>query len=239
MSKSNSAHTRAAKRNARAKAKRVSNAKARNAPSAVISRDRRRKANKLGGFSMEFDRLLDEAVKRINEHPQELLDTEIKNPQDMVAALGKTTSETFKLFSYVALVDSLIESKAIDHQLEVNLAEVGNEMVEIDRRIGATVQLLNVDEEALAVEALDLGTKISSIANQLYQEVERAEPFAFIIEETLAKYAARITDKETQEERNADALQAFAYKFLVKNVIQPKLESDVESETAEETAAAH
>lgn len=237
MSKSNSAHTRAAKRNARAKAKRVSNAKARNTPTAITNRGRNRSANKLDGFSLEFDRLLDEAVKRINQRPEELLDTEIKNPQDMVVALGKTTGETFKLFSYVALVNSLIESKAIDHQLEMNLAEVGNEMVEIDRRIGATVQLLDLDEEALAVEALDLGTKISSIANQLYQEVERAEPFAFIIEETLAKYAAKITDKETQEERNADALQAFAYEFLVKNVIQPKLENNVESETVEETAA--
>lgn len=236
MSNNKSAQKRAQKRNARAKQKSTSNAKARNTPTAVAARERRRVAGKLGGFNLDFDTVLSNAVRQVNNGTKEL-ETDIKTPEDMINGIKRNIGEVFKLFSYVVLLNGMIEKKIIDYTLSIDLKAVALDLIDIDSRVSRLLVLLKAnEEEALVTECLDIGTAIQNHSSDLYIEVTRSEPHALVIEETLSSLRETITEDVTEGEKTAMVLKALSYDYLAKVSIGTELEQKPESATSEEVA---
>lgn len=221
MTKAKSSQARATKRNARAKAKKVSANKARTTPSELNKKSFRKEFT---GNRLEFDQVLANAVRDVNKRKE--VSSEINSPEEMIVGLQKAAGEVFKLYSYITLVEALNEQKIIDHPLVIDLFVVSADLINIDKRIQHLVKLLQNDEEdAVVTECLDIGTTLSNYAEELYAEVSRAEKHALIIEETWARLAKEIEGIDDPAQQRLEVLQSFAYQYLT------KVKEEVDSKT--------
>lgn len=241
MSNKNSVQKRAQKRNARAKQKSISNAKGRAAPSAIANRENRRLARKLGVHHLDFDSVLGNAVRQINKGTQPASDAEFKSPQDMIDGLKRNIGEVFKLFSYVALLNGMIEKKIIEHTLVLDLKAIALDLFLIDNRVSRLQPLLEAEqEEVVATECLDIGTTIQNFAEELYVEVTRAEPHALVVEDTLARLREDVEGDLSESEKTVKVLEAISYDYLsrvhTENELEPKPEAAQPEESAEAVA---
>lgn len=211
---SNSTQNRAAKRNARAKAKRISANKGRAAPKAVANRETRRLARRLGSYHMDFDSVLNNAMRDINSGKGNL-DTTINSPTEMVEGLKRNIGEVFKFFSYVVLLKGMVEKKIIEHTLVIDLKPIALDLIDIDSRVSRLMPLLAAnEEEAVVTECLDIATAIQNYADALYAEIERAEPHSLVIEETISTLGTEVEGDPSPAERSAKVLNALAYNYL-------------------------
>lgn len=232
MTKAKSSQARATKRNARAKAKKVSANKARTTPS-ELSKKSFRKA--FTGDRLEFDQVLANAVRDVNQRKQ--VSSEITSPEDVVVGLQKTAGEVFKLYSYVTLVEALNEQKIIDHPLVVDLKGISADLINIDKRVQNVVKLVQAgEEETVFTESLDISTSLQNHAEELYAEVTRSEKHALIIEETLSRLAKDIEGIDDPAQQRVEVLQSFAYQYLTK--VKEEIDSQVNTAPETETAAA-
>lgn len=229
MTKAKSSQARATKRNARAKAKKVSANKARTTPSELNKKSFRKEFT---GNRLEFDQVLANAVRDVNKRKE--VSSEINSPQEMIVGLQKAAGEVFKLYSYITLVEALNEQKIIDQPLVIDLFAVSADLINIDKRIQNLVKLLQNDEEdAVVTECLDIGTTLSNYAEELYAEVSRAEKHALIIEETWTRLAKEIEGIDDPAQQRLEVLQSFAYQYLtkVKEEVDSKANPTPQAET--------
>ena len=211
---SNASQNRAAKRNARAKAKRISGNKARSAPKAVAARETKRLVRKLGGHHMEFESVLENAVRNINKGGKPL-ETTINSPTEMVEGLKRNIGEVFKFFSYVVLLKNMVEKQIIEHTLVIDLKPIALDLIHIDSRVSRLIPLLGAnEEEAVVTECLDIATTIQNYADELYAEITRAEPHSLVIEETIDSLGTEVEGEMSYAERSAKVLNALAYNYL-------------------------
>lgn len=212
MTKAKSSQARATKRNARAKAKKVSANKARTTPSELNKKSFRKEFT---GNHLEFDQVLANAVRDVNHRKQ--INGEFNSPEEMVVGLQKAAGEVFKLYSYITLVQALDEQNIIDQPLVIDLFAVSADLISIDKRVQNLVKLLQRDEEeAVVTECLEIGTTLQNYAEELYAEVARAEKHALIIEETWARLAKDIEGIDDPAQQRLEVLQTFAYQYLTK-----------------------
>lgn len=211
MTNARSNQARSAKRNARAKAKKISANKGRAAPRNIQSRSVRAALN---GDRLQFDDVLGDLVADINKRKQ--VEGTITSMQDVLEGVKKTAKDVFHLFTYVSLVNAMIEKGLLeDHTLVVDLKLVARELINIDKRVQTMIKLAQSgDEDSVYTEALDISTELSNYTQELYAEVVRSEKYALTIESTLDSLAAEITDiSELGERRNA-VLSTLAYQLL-------------------------
>lgn len=215
MSNKNTAQSKAAKRTARAKVKSRSLALAKAAPQA-IKQSKMRKAISQSGRVANFDAVLDQAVMDVKNGKEAV--SEFKTTGDMIVGIKKAVGEVFKLYCYVTLALELIDSKVIQHDINLPLEEVSRVLMNIDTRIGVIEFMNKTPEEdrdnfAIETEALDIGTTLTSISEDLYEEVARLETHSLTIEETITRLADEIEEGELPQ-RRMGVLQSIAYKYL-------------------------
>lgn len=229
MTKAKSSQARATKRNARAKAKKISANKARTTPSEL---NKKSFYKEFTGNRLEFDEVLANAVRDINKRKE--VSSEFNSPEEMIVGLQKAAGEVFKLYSYITLVQALNEQKIIDHPLVIDLFAISAELIAIDKRIQNLIKLLQSDEtDAVMTECLDIGTIISNYAEELYAEVSRAEKHALVIEETWSRLTEEIENIDDPAQQRLEVLQSLAYRYLtkVKEEIDSKTNPVPKSET--------
>jgi hypothetical protein len=227
MTKAKSSQARANKRNARAKTKKVSANKARNTPSEVRKKQFR---GLMEGKRMEFDDVLSNAVRDINNRRQTT--AEFTSLQDVLEGLKKSTGEVFKLYSYITMVEALAKEGVIDFKLVIDLKAISVSLIDVDRRIQTLAKLVEADEEdAVFTESLDLGTILSNFAEELYAEVERSETHALVIEESLSRLAKEVEGVDDATQQRFEVLQRFAYQYL------GEVKAEIDSKNAEAIAA--
>lgn len=213
MSNTKSAIARSAKRNARAKSKKTSSAKAKVAPKALKDKSFRKKFGSAFG-NADFDQILSRAVKDINKGTNEL-ETSIKNPTDMVVGLKKNIGELFKLYAYVTLIDKLHKESIISSGITMDLRNISLSLIDIDRRVIQMGKLLESnEEEAVVTEALEIGTLLQQYSEELHTEVMAAEPNALDIEESLDKLANEFDPNGEINLVRKTVLQNNAYQYL-------------------------
>ena len=232
MTKAKSSQARAAKRNARAKAKKISANKARTTPTQLDKKSYRRA---FGDSHLDFDQVLSNAVRDINQRKQ--VAGEITSPIDVLKGLQKTAGEVFKLYSYITLVQALIEQKLIDHRLVIDLKAISLDLINIDGRVQNVAKLIEKDEEEVVfTEALDISTSLQNHAEELYAEVTRTEPHALVIEESLSRLAKEVEGINEPDAQRLEVLQSLAYQYLSK--VKEEADSQVNTDPQPETAAA-
>ncbi|QGH71929.1 hypothetical protein N1M2_66 [Klebsiella phage N1M2] len=215
MSKKNTAQVKAAKRNARAKAKAKSVAKAKACPQAIQQR-KLRGALGADGRIADFDTVLEKAVLDINKGKK--VTSEFKTTTDMIAGIKEAIGQVFKLYCYVTLGKTLADAGAMEHQVTIPIDDISRVLMNFDSRIGRLefmdkTPVEERDNVAIETEALDIGTNLASISEDLYGEVARMETHSLIMEEAISRMALEITEGEPEQRRMA-ALQAVAYKYL-------------------------
>lgn len=233
MTKAKSSQARADKRNARAKAKKLSNNRARSSEKVKAQKAFDRL---MTGDRLEFDQVLANAVRDVNQRKK--VDSDISSPQEVVEGLQKTAGEVFKLYCYVTLVQALNEQKIIDHPLVVDLKGISVDLIRIDQRVQNVVKLVNAgdEEEAVFTEALDISNTLQNHAEELYAEVTRSEKHALVIEETLSRLAKDIEGIDDAAQQRLEVLQSLAYQYLAK--VKEEIDSQVNTATEDETATA-
>lgn len=230
MSKKNVAQVKAAKRTARAKTKAVSASKAKAAPRAVQQR-KMRAAIKIDGRVSGFDTVLEQAVIDANSGKKAV--SEFKNTVELVAGMKKAVSEVFKLYCYVTLAHSLIEKGIITDTLNIDLPVVSRVLMDFDRRIGILDYLNQAPEGertpgVIETEALDIGTSLTTVSEELYNAVVLLEPHSLVIEDTITRLAEEVEEGSPNDKR-LKVLQTLAYKYLAELITADK--------AAEEAAA--
>ena len=224
----------AAKRNARAKAKATSAAKAKNTPMGIAKKKMR--GLNIGGQN-NFDDVLNQAVRQIGKGNNGSGVT-FNSTQDVLDGIVKAAGETFKLFSYCAVAKELADEGAIQHNFRADLTLLGQAMMVIDNRVTTLMAYMkgeDADEGVFGTEALDIGTQIQNIADELYEEMTRMDEHSLVIEETIARLAGEITDGE-ESERRARVLTRIAYKLLaaIKLDMTPAQVEDEDNTPAED-----
>ena len=214
MSKKNTVASQksAAKRNARAKAKSAQAAKAKNSPMGLVKKKMR--GLNIGGQN-NFDDVLNQAVSQIGKGGNGSGVT-FNSTDEVMDGIVKAAGETFKLFCYNAVAKELADTGAIEHNFRVDLTLMGQAMMVIDNRVTRLRAYMgqdDADEGVFGTEALDIGTSIQNVADELYEEMARLEDHSLIIEETISRLAAEIPEGE-EAERRARVLTRIAYKLL-------------------------
>jgi hypothetical protein len=231
MTKAKSSQARASKRNARAKAKKISANKARTAPSELRKKNFR---SLLSGDRLEFDQVLGNVVRDINHRKQ--TEATFESIQDVLAGLKQNTTEVFKLYSYITLLNALIKEKLINFTLVVDLKAISIDLISIDKRIQTMAKLVDADEEeAVLTEALDISNTLQNYAEELFAEVSRSETHALVIEEYISRLADEITGVDDVNQRRYQVLERIAYIYLgeVKEEIDRQNNTAPATETAE------
>lgn len=227
MTKAKSSQARATKRNARAKAKKISANKARTSPSQLDKRSFRRAFD---GEHLNFNQVLSNAVRDINQRKQ--VAGEITSTLDVLRGLQKTAGEVFKLYSYVTLVQALVEQNVFEHRLVIDLKAISLDLINIDGRVQNVSKLIDKgEEEAVFTEALDISTSLQNHAEELYAEVTRSEPHALVIEESLSRLAKEVEGVDDSNAQRSEVLQTLAYQYLSK----VKDEADIENNPTPQT----
>jgi len=211
MTKAKSNQARSVKRNARAKAKKLSANKARATPTKAYGRSLRAALN---GDRLQFDDVLGDLVTDINRRKN--VDSDINSVQDVLAGMKKMTGDVFKLFTYATLIDAIITNGLLeDYVLEVDLKATALELISIDKRVQAMIVMAQQGEEdALYTEALDISTTLSNYTQELYAEVVRSEKHALTIEGTLDNLAAALTEIDSPDQRRNEVMSTLAYQYL-------------------------
>lgn len=226
--------TRVDKRNARAKAKKISANKARTTPS---TQNKKNFHKSLRGTKLNFDQVLTNATRDINNRKQ--VETEINSTTDLLNGVTKTTVEVFKIYSYITLVEALIRENVIDHSLVIDLKAVSLDLIAIDKRVQRMAKLVEMgEEEAVFTEALDVTTTLQNYSEELYAEVVRAGDHALVIEESLTRLSKEIEDGPDVKDPAITVLHNLAYRYL--NTVKEESEQDIPKEvllSAEEAAA--
>lgn len=227
----------AAKRNARAKAKSASAAKAKQTPMAQAKRKMR--GLNIGGNN-NFDSVLEQAVRQINKGGN-VSGPAFNSTEEVMDGIVKAAGETFKLFCYNAVAKELVDKGAIEHNFRIDINMIGEGMMLIDNRVTTLRAYINspeADEGVIGTEALEIGTLIQNYADELYEEIARMEEHSLIIEETVGRLAAEITEG-SESERRARVLTTVAYKLLAAIKLQlTPAEVAAENETPAEEAVA-
>ena len=225
----------AAKRNARAKAKATSANKAKQSPMGVAQR-------KMRGINLSagnnFDAVLNQAVRQINKGGDVGSAPQFNSTKEVMDGIVKAAGETFKMFCYNAVTKELADSGAIDYNFRIDLNLIGEGMMNIDNRVTRLRAYMNspeMDEAAFGTEALEIGTLIHAFADELYEEVARMDEHSLVIEETISRLAAELSEG-TEAERRARVLTTTAYKLLaaIKLQLTPEQVNAENSEKAEE-----
>lgn len=216
MSKKQTAQNHAAKRNARAKSKRESIARANASPSAQRKKVTQRLMERLGG-NLDFDNVLNNAVKDIKKNKTDD-GLKFNNSTDMINGLKKAVGEVFKLYSYITLAVAMIDKGVINHFISMDLDGVTRKLMNFDSRIGTLMYMDTIPEDereqgALEVECLDIGTSLTDISDNLYNEITRLEPHSLAIEEMIATLAVEVEGGDDNVKR-MNVLQAVAYKYM-------------------------
>lgn len=211
MTKAKSAQARSVKRNARAKAKKLSANKARATPTKAYGRSLRAALN---GDRLQFDEVMGDLVSDINTRKH--VQSDISSVQDVLAGMKKMTADVFKLFTYATLVDAMITNGVLDeYELAVDLKGTALELINIDKRVQTMIVLAQQGEEdALYTEAMDISTTLSNHTQELYAEVVRSEKHALTIESTLDHLANELTEIDSPEQRRNEVMSTLAYQYL-------------------------
>lgn len=216
MSTKQTAQKHAAKRNARAKAKRVSIARGNAAPSALLKKSL---ARKFGGGpeNINFDKVLESAVRDIKKGKQE--EPSFNSFAESVEGLRKVVGEVFKLYCYITLAAELIKQQAIVHELNIDLDGITRDLIGFDTRIGTLMYMAKLSDEerepgAGEVEMLEIGTALANISDSLYNEITRLEPHSVVIEETISRLAIEVEGTDDNTKR-MQVIQSIAYKYMV------------------------
>lgn len=231
MTKAKSTQVRASKRNARAKAKKISANKGRTTPTQLNKKSFRKS---LLGEHYDFDQVLNNAVRDINNRKE--VAGEFTSITDVLDGLKKTTAEVFKLYSYITFVQALDKEGLIKHQLVIDIKAISISLISIDKRIQIVSKLIEADEEeTVFTEALDISTTLQNYSEELYAEVVRSEEHALTIEESLSRLAKDVEGIDDVNQQRYQVLQRFAYQYLteVKDEIDSKVTADTRTETAE------
>lgn len=227
----------AAKRNARSKAKAVSAAKGKNAPMGV-ARKKMRGLNINGGGN-NFNAVLDQAVRQINKGGNVGSGPQFNSTSEVIAGIVKAAGETFKMFCYAAVAKELADEGAIEHNFRADISTIGEGMMLVDNRVTRLRYFLEspeFDEGAFGTEALEIGTIIHGMADELYEEVARMDEHSLVIEETISRLASELPEGE-EAERRAKVLSACAYKLLAAIKLQmTPAQIKAENETPAEEA---
>lgn len=220
MSKKNASQVNAAKRTARAKAKAKSVAKARSCPQAIKQRKMRSVLNKDGRIA-DFDTVLEDAVMNINKGKKVV--SEFKNTTDMINGIKDAIGQVFKLYSYVTFANELIHSKVIQHDIKLPLEDISRVLLNFDTRLGRIIFMNQTPEDqrdnlAIETEALDIGTNLASISEDLYDEVSRLEVHSIVIEDSITRLSEEV-EGETLSQRRMKVLETIAHKYLAELVL--------------------
>lgn len=238
MSNAKTTQARAAKRNARAKSKQTSAAKARANPANVQKRKIQAVMKKHGLGRMDFDDVLNNAVRDVNKGKK--VETTITTPEEMIQGMKDAGQEVFKLYSYITFAEALNEKGIISYKPALDLKEISVNLMNMDNQISRLQSMLGVqEEEVVMTEALDIGTSLQNYAEELYAEVKLLEPLGIEIEAALEKLASEEKDLDIDKARIA-VLSAFAYKKLVAvkaEVDAAKPVVDAPAEPSSETVA--
>lgn len=224
----------AAKRTVRAKTKKVAAGKMKSRAQAL--KGKTPKFNYDADGKLNFDDVLTGAVRDINSRRKgsttKEIETSIKSAKDVIDGLIKSTTEIFRIYCYVTLVNNLIESSLISHSLKIDLADISKKLIILDGRIGALGKLYPQEEEVIFTEALEIGTEIQNISEELYSEVVRSEEHALVIEEVLSRLAKEVEGVDDVNKQRFMVLQSIAYRYLA------KVKEDIDRESAESSKAA-
>jgi flagellar hook-basal body complex protein FliE len=236
MSNAKSTQARAAKRNARSKAKASSATKARQAPAAVQKKKFKAAMKKHGLNNMSFDQVLGNAVRDVNNR-KKVEESDIKSIDDVLTGLSKSTTEVFRLYSYITFAEAMAEKGLFEYAPTINLDEISLSLMSIDSRVSVMKQLDQVEQEdEIFTEALDLSVIISNHSEELYAEVTLLETKAIEIEETLTKLASEEEGKDINVAR-AEVLQSIAYKRLADVYMKNKKETEETPAAPEEPSS--
>ncbi|AEV89529.1 hypothetical protein OBP_092 [Pseudomonas phage OBP] len=233
-----SVHTRAVKRNARAKAKRTSIARGKATPAAL----QQKKMNKLFdviGDRPDFDNVLEHAMKQVRKGKVEK--SSFKDSSELLDGLKKMTGEVFRMYCYITLVNEMINKQVIVDEIKVDLPGITRKLLEIDNRIGQLVYLTENRTEMedkfgegsdlyINTESLDMGTTLQTFADILYEEVARFEPHSLVFEETLSRLADGEAEGD-ENQRRFKVLQTIAYAYMADISLKDK---EAEEQTASE-----
>lgn len=226
--------TRVDKRNARAKAKKISANKARTTPTV---QNKKNFHKTLRGSKLNFDQVLTNATRDINNRKQ--VETTINSPADLLKGITQTTVEVFKIYSYITLVEALIRENVIQHSLVIDLKAVSLDLISIDKRVQRMAKLVEMgEEEAVFTEALDITTVLQNYSEELYAEVVRAGDHALVIEESLSRLSKEIEDGPDVKDPTITVLHNLAYQYL--NKVKEESEANatpVPAEATEEVSA--
>lgn len=234
-----SVHTRAAKRNARAKSKRESVARGKQTPSAL----KQKQANKLFdriGTRPDFDKVVSEALRQAKSG--NVPKSDLKNSADVLAGLKKMTGEVFKMYCYITLVNEMIKKQVIVEDIKFDLPGMTLELMDIDNRIGQMVYLLQnkADMEAkfgdgadffISTESMEIATIVQNFSDILYEEIARLEPHSLVIEETLSRLAEDVQE-ENDNARRFKVLQNVAYAYMAEVSLAHKAELEAQENNA-------
>lgn len=216
-----SVHTRAAKRNARAKTKRTEAARGKQTPSAL----QQKKVNKLFdriGKRPDFDTVFGEAMRQVKAG--KVKQGPIKDSSELVDGLKKMAGEVFRMYSYITLTNELIRKSLIEDTIKIDLPGMTRELLDIDNRIGQLIYLVSNKQDMedkfgegsdlyIQTESLDIGTILHSFSDILYEEISRLEPHTLVSEEALSRLSDEIEGDDENQRRYA-VLQRIAYAYM-------------------------
>ena len=226
-----SAQKNAQTRNSRAKAKRASIARGKNAP---MARMRNVFGDQPGG--MDFDNVLNNAVRQINKG-NVASGASYNSSDDMLTGVKKAASELFKMYSYLTLVAFMVNKKVIEHTFKIDLDEMSLNLMAMDNKVSRLMMLIHdpdTDEGVVATEALDIGTDLQNYADVLYNEIANLEEHSLVIEETINRLSTEVDEADPTKAR-FKVLETLAYQKLA----EVKLAQDAKAATpqpAEEVA---
>ncbi|QDH47132.1 hypothetical protein PQC07_gp203 [Aeromonas phage D3] len=142
----------------------------------------------------------------------------------MIQGCRKSTTEVFRMFSYLAAAKSLVDQGRIEFEFKLDLDQCAADIAALDRRVIRLNVLVEGEDDVFGYELMDIGSTLENLGSVIYDEVSRLEPQALVLDSYINHAAQQVVaDPENEiadlKQANQTVLQSLAYTLIKPHMV--------------------